>query len=493
MMTSTSKPNLLFIHSDQHCSNVTGCYGDQVIETPNLDALAEQGAVFENSYCSAPICVPSRASMLTGKYPHQNEVWTNEHSLDSSIPTMAHAMGGAGYSPVLAGRMHFIGPDQLHGYASRTVGDHSSNFLGGLAVDRGVLDGTAGPDRISLELSGPGQNAYQVHDEYVTASAVNQLNRLGVRKRAGLPIKPFSLTVGYMLPHPPYVAKSEDYRCYKSRVGMPQKPMPFSEDLHPFLKWWRKYSKIVSVTDEEIKRARAAYWGMTARLDALIGEVLTALRTNGLDQNTLIVYSTDHGDMLGEHGLWWKHTFYEESARVPLIMTWPGVIRPSQRVEQVVGHVDMNATILDALGAPALPNSEGRSILSLLKKDSDASWENLTFSEYCSDEYSPEGGCYQRMIRRDQWKLIYYYGYPPQLFNLEDDPEELINLADNSKYAEIRRSLTDRVLDGWSPDVIKTTMASKKKDHALLSKWAGNVRPIEQYRWQLDPAMNRLD
>ena len=176
-----SKPNLLYIHSDQHDPYVTGCYGDKVVQTPNLDSLAANGVVFENCYCPSPICVPSRMSMLSGRYPFENEVWTNSHILNSSIPTFAHAMGAGGYDPVLVGRMHSNGPDQLHGYAQRLVGDHGPNHPGGGGVNHGMLSGTAGPARVSLTKSGIGQSAYQVHDEDVTAATVAYLDRLGVK------------------------------------------------------------------------------------------------------------------------------------------------------------------------------------------------------------------------------------------------------------------------------------------------------------------------
>ena len=129
-MDELSRPNLLYIHSDQHSPHVTGCYGDDLVDTPNLDQLAANGVVFDNAYCSSPICVPSRMSMLSGRHPFQNEVWTNEHALESRIPTIAHAMGAVGYQPELVGRMHALGPDQLHGYAARFVGDHGANHPG---------------------------------------------------------------------------------------------------------------------------------------------------------------------------------------------------------------------------------------------------------------------------------------------------------------------------------------------------------------------------
>ena len=178
--------------------------------------------------------------MLSGRYPCDNQVWTNSHILDSGIPTFAHAMGAGGYRPVLTGRMHSVGPDQLHGYSERLVGDHGPNQPGGKGVDHGQLSGTAGPGRVSLRLSGHGQSAYQVHDEDVTAATIDYLNRLGVAKRAGQAAEPFSLSVGFMLPHQPFVARLQDYRYYYENITPPQTPEPFGDHLHPHIKRWRK-------------------------------------------------------------------------------------------------------------------------------------------------------------------------------------------------------------------------------------------------------------
>ncbi len=182
-MSERARPNLLYIHSDQHNAAVAGCYGDQHVHTPHLDRLAGAGALFTSNYCCSPICVPSRMAMLTGRHPWQNEVWTNSHVLNSGIPTLAHSMGAAGYRPALIGRMHSVGPDQLHGYCERLVGDHSPNFPAFPKISSilGQLHGTAGPERTSLRLAGAGQSGYQVHDEAVTAAAVDWLNRLGVQ------------------------------------------------------------------------------------------------------------------------------------------------------------------------------------------------------------------------------------------------------------------------------------------------------------------------
>ena len=490
----SNQPNLLYIHTDQHSPFVTGCYGDKEVRTPNLDRLAANGVIFDNVYCASPICVPSRMSMLSGRHPCQNEVWTNEHVLDSAIPTLAHAMGAAGYHPVLAGRMHSLGPDQLHGYAERLVGDHGPNHVGGIGADRGVLEGTAGPHRISLERSGPGQSAYQVHDEYVTAAAVDTLNRIGAARKSGQPAEPFSLTVGFMLPHAPFVARREEYEYYAARMGLPRKPAPVAGNDHPHLQWWRRHTQIEDVTEEEIRRARAAYWALVDSVDTMVGQILSALTQNGLAENTLIIYTSDHGDMVGEHGLWWKHVFYEESVKVPLIMSWPGVIPSGQRCDRVVSALDVNATILDALDAPALPNAAGRSMLDLVDgEERPVAWDDIAYSEYCSDEFCPSGGCYQRMVRQNEWKLIYYRGQPPQLFNLEDDPGEQNNRAEDDDCREVVDALTALVLDGWDPEWIRAKMAAKKADVAILREWAKQVQPPDAYRWPMQPEMNYLE
>ena len=259
-----SKPNLLYIHSDQHDPYVTGCYGDEVVQTPHLDSLAANGVVFENCYCPSPICVPSRMSMLSGRYPFENEVWTNSHILNSSIPTFAHAMGAGGYDPVLVGRMHSNGPDQLHGYAQRLVGDHGPNHPGGGGVNHGMLSGTAGPARVSLTKSGIGQSAYQVHDEDVTAATVAYLDRLGVKKRAGQPAEPFSLTLD--LCSPPAICRApRRLRPLRRPRTAPTVSVPFSDDLHPHIKQWRERCALqLSQKPKSTARARHIGHSLTA-------------------------------------------------------------------------------------------------------------------------------------------------------------------------------------------------------------------------------------
>jgi choline-sulfatase len=295
-----------------------------------------------------------------------------------------------------------------------------------------------------------------------------------------------------MLPHPPYVARREAYDLYRDRMTMPQIDEPFSTVAHPHLRWWREHTGIIEVTESEVLRARAAYWGMVHDMDVMIGQILDAVYQNDLADNLLVVYSSDHGDMLGEHSLWWKHTFYKESAKVPLIVSWPGVIPPGQRSERVVSALDVTATMLDALDTPPLPACAGKSFLNLLSGNSTA-WDDVAYSEYCSDEFAPEGGCYQRMLRQEEWKLVYYHGQEPQLFNLAEDPHEQLDRARDPACRRIRRELEHKVLEGWDPNEIIAQMAVKQEEIKVLRDWARSTHPADQYRWPLKPEMARLD
>lgn len=490
--------NLLYIHSDQHNPRITGCYGDPLVRTPNLDALADTGVVLRNMYCPSPICVPSRMSTLTARHPFENEVWTNSHELSPAVPTLAHAMGASGYRPVLIGRMHAVGVDQLHGYAERFVGDHSPNHLGSAGVDHGDLSGTAGPARVSLMKSGHGQSAYQLHDQDVVTAAVDFLNREGAEKRSNPNAKPFSLTVGLMLPHQPFVAKREDYEYYFDRIEPPEIDEPFTDNLHPHIAEWRRLCGIQEVSREETRRARAAYWALVERMDVMIGEILHALRANNLEGETLIVYSSDHGEQVGEHGLWWKQTFYEDSVKVPAILSCPDRIPAGVTIDRVCSSLDLNATMLDALSCPVLPNSRGRTFVPLFRNSNLATWDDIAYSELCYDAAGrggpfPENGVIQRMLRHGNWKLNYYHGQPFQLFHLGDDPRELVDRSGDPECAKIAADLHAKVLDGWNPNKIVNRLSELRFEQTLLSAWGRNVQPEERNRWDLRPEMDYLD
>jgi choline-sulfatase len=490
------QPNILFLMSDQHAQKLAGCYGDPIVRTPHLDRLAARGVIFDNAYCPSPICTPSRMSLLTARWPSTQSCWTNADMLPSDIPTYLHGLGAAGYQPALIGRLHSIGPDQLHGYAEREVGDHSSNWVGATTHDMGVLNRTNDPFRTSLVRSGAGLSSYEVHDVDVAEAACNWLRR---RARSAAsqqnPARPFALGVGFMLPHQPYVARTEDYAPYEGKVGLPTIPAPDADGDHAYLRHWRTITGITDVTEAEILRARTAYYGLTTRLDGLIGRVLETLEDLGLADNTLVVYSSDHGDQLGERGLWWKQTFFDESAKVPLIMAWPRMLPAGERRAQVVNLLDVGPTLLEAAGAPSLPGADGSSFLGLAR-DPRAPWLDLSYSEYCTDgraRWDEGNAVVQRMVRMGPWKYIYYHGYLPQLFDLASDPHETRDLANDPAHAALCRQLEALVRRNWDPDQIARLLTAKRAEKALLGQWWRTVQPPDAHRWQLKVEDNWID
>lgn len=479
-----TRPNILFILSDQHAPNILGCYGDPIVRTPHLDKLAAGGVIFENTYTPSPICVPARMSLLTGKFPSSQNCWTNSDALASDIPTTAHALGAADYYPVLVGRMHAIGPDQLHGYARREIGDHITDWYGGHPYSMGVLDKAQRPFKESLINSGPGQMSYELLDRAVTERTLEELDAIAENRRGG-DNSPFALSVGYMLPHQPYVADPEIYAYYEGKVGPPTLPRP-DEGEDTYLAWWRQQTGLNAITVEDEIRARTAYYALVETLDREIGKVLERLESLGLAENTLIVYTSDHGDQLGQRGLWWKQTFYEESVKVPLIMKWADQIPGGTTRKEVVNLVDLSAALVEAGGAPALPNADGKSLLGLAQ-DNPADWINETYSEYCTDGLLAWSGgrvLQSRMIRSGPWKFNYYHNCPHQLFNLETDPDEMNNLIDDPAHQDTVQRLKTKLLENWDPDQINEIIQAGNREKAILKSWAQSVKPADSYRFE---------
>lgn len=486
--------NLLFIFSDQHAFRVAGCYSNAIAETPHLDRLASRGVTFDAAYCPAPVCVPSRMSMLTGRHPYKTGVWGNEDVISSALPTMAHALGAGGLNPILVGRLHSVGPDQRLGYARREVGDHHTNWSGVPRVSMGPLEGTASPDRRSLKASGHGQSAYEVKDEDVTAAALDVLEDLASDLRSGRRER-FAMTVGLMLPHAPFVARKADFDRFAGKVGPAQRRAPQAGEEHPWIGKWRGHRDTLDVTEAEEIRARTAYYGLVHSMDRMIGRILDKVDSLGLADDTLIVYSSDHGEQIGEHGLWWKHTFYEDSVRVPLIMSCPGLLPAGERRNQVVNLVDATATMIDAVGAPPLENADGVSFWDVALNGA-APWHDVTFSEYCQGtqfDWGIPGTTQNRMVRWGRYKLNYYHRLPSQLFDLSDDPDEMVDLAGRPDYAAVRHRLEQTVLGDWDPDRIEAEIERNIADKALLRDWATQVEPPSQYLWPMRAEHNRLD
>ena len=473
------KPNLLVIMSDQHHPHVLGCEGDAVVRTPHLDRLAARGAMFTDCYCPAPLCVPSRMSFMTGRYPSRNEVWSNTCSLSSSIPTFAHALTAAGYETVISGRMHFVGVDQRHGFEQRIMGALCSGYLGGSnnTMPRKLLQAT-GQDRRAVEVAGPGRTGYQFYDEAVTEATVSFLEERGAESAD----RPFCLMVGYVLPHCPFVCPKEDFGYYLDRVTLPEVPEGYFEQLHPAMQERRRSQRIEDLSEDEIRRARAGYYGLVTHFDRQVGRVLDALEGAGLGDETVVVYTSDHGEMAGENGQWWKSNFYEGAASVPLIVSTPWESSPGKRVERVVNLVDIGPTLIDLAGGEPLPDVDGRSFAGFLEAG-DAAWTDESFSEHMPCHGVPAA----RMIRQGPWKLVHYEGHRPQLFNLEDDPSEFNNLGDDPAHEAVRERLHARVLEGWSAAYMTEKLEERNRTNAVLIDWYRQREPLGPEQWTVSP------
>ena len=468
------RPNILLIVSDQHSPRVMGCAGDGVVRTPHLDALAERGTRFEHAYCASPLCVPSRMTMMTGRHCSDIRVWTNSCYLGSEEPTFAHALGAAGYQTVLSGRMHFMGPDQRHGFHERIIGDigaynPTGSGKGNLPPQ---LSAGSGQKRIAVEVAGPGRTAYQAYDEAVLEATARWLGERG----ASDDDRPFLLTMGGVLPHCPFVAREDLYEYYYERVEMPEIPEGYFENLHPAMKAWRELRGVEGLSDEQIRKARAGYYGLVEHFDEIVGGVLRALGESGMADDTIVIYVSDHGESAGNNGLWWKSQFSEDGCGVPMIVAGPG-IPAGERRSEVVSLLDVAPTLTNLAGAPELPLISGQSLLPLLGGEPGAApWRDEAIAELIGIDaaYAHPG----RMIRRGPWKLIHYEGHEPMLFNLDEDPKEFVDRAGDPACRDVRSYLHDRVLAGWRPGEALRTLRDRKARFGLVRDWTRNWRGI---------------
>lgn len=478
MTESEKRPNILVIMTDQHSKKFLGCYGNKIVRTPNLDKLAAGGMRFTDTYCAAPLCVPSRMSFLTSMTPSKNQVWNNNHILNSGIPTWATLLSTAGYETALLGRMHFSDIDQLHGFESRPVSERGAGPVGftqkGGPFWTKFPGSTSGQSRASVEIAGKGHTHYQWSDEERTRKAVDWL-----KEKANQDDRPFAAVLGYVLPHCPFVAPKELFDYYYEKTDIPE----VEENQPETITRYREMRGILEpeMPEERVRVARAAYYGLCEHIDSLIGQVLDTLDETGLSENTVVIYTSDHGEQAGEHGCWWKSNYYESSAGVPMIARWPGVIEPGSVTSNVCNLMDIGPTLAEIAGTSFPYNVDGNSLVKTMREGLDSDWVNETTCELADFR----GGYFpSRMVRKGPWKLWIYgddANLPPALFNLDDDPLELNDLGCNSSYEDIRVELLEKVYDGWDPqDVIeKSKIGWDYFD--LLRKWGKAVDPEAPY------------
>jgi len=436
------RPNILLVCSDQHTPRVAGCYGNKVIATPNMDRLAREGHRFDAAYCNAPICVPSRHSFLTGLYPFETGGLDNGSMLNPHIPTYAHMAVIGGYHTVLAGRMHLLGPNQSPGFLERLTGDvQDYEFGSGCTRPDARLGNMSKPD--PLRRTGAGENSYVDFDRQVTRDACDWL-----RSRAINAEQPFLMNVGYWNPHCPYVVPEKYFQKYDGRVTLPELSQEILDHQHPTHKEYRAQIEYDTIPEANRLAAKAAYFGLIDFIDEEIGCLLETLEQTGLIENTIVVYFSDHGEMMGEHGRWHKGCFYEDSVRVPLIIRLPDKKGAGTVLTRPVSLIDLFPTVCDWTGITPPHKVSGHSLQPLLEGKTNAG-PGMVKAEYY------EGDC-RRMVRRGKWKLSVCSRFDEvELYNLEADPEETCNCADDPEcktvLAELRQEL---YTDGWNEQVL---------------------------------------
>ncbi len=447
---SRDRPNVLVVMYDQMTPSVLGCYGG-VARTPHIDRLAAEGVVFDAAYTNSPLCTPARYCMMTGQLPSATRGYDNAAYLASTIPTFAHYLRAAGYRTVLSGKMHFVGPDQLHGFESRRTTDI-------YPADFGWTPDWRSPDeRIdwwyhnmdSVVGAGVAEVTNQLlFDDEVGHQAVRALHDLA---RAD-DDRPFVLVASFTHPHDPYVTRQEYWERYAG-VDIPLPVVAAGDvvvDPHSARLRHAVEADRVVVTDEHVLAARRAYLGNVSYCDDWTGRLMTTLDALGLADDTVVVLVADHGDMLGERGLWYKMNFFEGSARIPLVVHAPDRFAAS-RVAEPVSLVDVLPTLVDLAGGfdgePVEPLA-GASLAGLCGGRSE---ERTVIGEYMAEgSVAPI-----LMIRRGTLKYVACPVDPDQLYDLADDPHERVNLAADPAWGPALAGFRSEVAAGWDLDELR--------------------------------------
>jgi len=472
---------IVFIFSDQHNPKITGFGGNEIIRTPNLDRLAAAGTSLANCYCPSPLCVPSRAALLSGLLPSKTGIFTNFQSLPSDRATFVHSLGIAGYETVLCGRMHFVGPDQRQGYEKRLVGDITSPFVGG-GFDLGFLDKADEQSRVALEKAGPGNSSVLDYDREVFDQARVFLQRRHTDR-------PLFLTVGLYGPHCPYVCPPDLFKYYHEHLTSTDTWTDFKRTVHPAVQKWYANRGISDFTPKEIRRAQAGYYGMIELMDGMIGEFVETIdKTLGFE-NTLVIYASDHGDMAGDKGLFGKTNFYEGTVRVPMVFSQPGLIRSGRRIEQLTSLLDLGPTLIDYTGGPELPETDGENLLSLLEGETPENPDRFVVSQLGE----LKGDSPSAMIRKGPWKLVHHHGYKePQLFNLAQDPEETNDLGGRPDSRSQCDELAAEFSRNWDSGQVLDHIAHLSLHVELLKRWFQRTKPETYDQWIGKPENNYL-
>ncbi len=480
------RPNVLVIMFDQVNPDALGCYGNRAVITPTIDRLARTGVVFDAAYSNSPLCTPARYCMMTGQLPSATRGYDNAAYLASTIPTFAHHARSAGYRTVLDGKMHFVGPDQLHGFEERRTTDI-------YPADFGWTPDWLQPDeRIdwwfhnmdAVTQAGVAEVTNQLlFDDEVGHQGVRALHELARDDDE----RPWMLVVSFTHPHDPYVTRRQYWDAYAG-VDIPLPRVSAGDvTLDPHTARLRHVSAMdeVQITDRDVRRARRAYYGNLTYLDDWTARLTSTLEGLGVADDTVVVLLADHGDMLGERGLWYKMNFFEGSARVPLIINSPTRFAPG-RVAAPVSLVDILPTFVELAGEAApdpVDPLPGRSLLDLCRDPSGA--RSKPVEREVVGEYMGEGTVAPIvMIRRGDLKFVHSPVDPDQLYDVVADPDERVNLAEDADWDVRVKSLRLEVEQRWDLDAVHADVLGDQARRRLI--WhalrQGTITP-----WEYNP------
>jgi choline-sulfatase len=515
------RPNVLLIIVDQLTAALTGAYGHPVVKTPNLDRLVAQGIRFDAAYSNCPVCAPARGALMSGRYVSNCGTYDNATPWPEDMVTIPHYLTLAGYDTVLSGKMHFVGADQLHGFSRRFVsniypadfkwtparqdpfalapgeepefrptGGQASQYIGS-AIRVGEWRNTLSYDEEAhfraleyLHAKGAEDRraAYVAGREFEDLDTMRgQGNGGGSQRAATEASQPFFLCVSYHHPHEPFWPPRRYWDLYEGdEITVPDRSRDLDSIYSVQDRWLNDYHGCDDhdlTEPQSAERVRRAYYALVTYVDDKVGELLASLEENGLADRTVVIFTSDHGDMLCEKGMVQKRCFYEWSARVPLIFCFPDRWQAGRVIGTPVSLVDLLPTVLDIAGVETRLPHDGRSLLGLV--DGSDTAERVAFSEIHSEGiHSP---CF--MVRKGRFKYVYVHRRDEQLFDLATDPGEWKDLAGDPDYSTVVRELKALILGQFDPDAIEAEVEAGLRRRQLVRE-AMNVTGT---RWDVSP------
>ncbi len=456
------KPNILFLHSDEHSFRYLSARsrerGGEPVHTPTLDGLIEKGVHFDATYCQMPLCTPSRISMLTGRHSHRCGAWGNGSIIPPELPTFGSHLREHGYATATIGKMHIGGSRQMAGFGARPYGDFGGP-CGHQLDPLSKLDAEGGPG-MGMRSRTIDAGLSDIPEAYLQENVVAKTAVAWTREQEHAnPGQPWLLYASFSRPHFPLTAPARHInRYYPEGVSDPRVSRSGDGADHPMTQGMVKGFRTEEIEAEEGKRARAAYFACVDFLDEMLGDFLATMEHAGLLENTVIIYTSDHGEMAGEHGLWWKNTWHESSSRVPLIISTPDHRSGRQNAAEVMAPAslaDLFPTLCDLADVPLPDGLDGLSLVPALTGQAIATDRPGVITEALKPRWGE--GTEFRMIRSERYKYIAFRGCNDLAFDLVNDLDEQVNIAADPEHQDALVPLREAVLEGFSFDNVETT------------------------------------